>query len=68
MACKVTKPQTQEATPDLCFILEKLESIVDLEFANSTINSSAVSKETWVVRSFGDTNAPKTDNAFDLAL
>jgi hypothetical protein len=26
------------------------------------------SKETWVVRSFGDTNAPKTDNAFDLAL
>jgi hypothetical protein len=45
MACKVTKPQTQEATPDLCFILEKLESIVDLEFANSTIDSSAARKK-----------------------
>jgi hypothetical protein len=41
MASKVTKPQTQAAIQDLLFILEKLESIVDLEFANSTITSSA---------------------------
>ena len=42
--------------------------MADLALANSTISSSAVSKETWAVRSFGDTNAPKTDNAFDLAF
>jgi hypothetical protein len=41
MACNVTKPQTQAAIQDLRFILEKLESMVDLEFANSTISSSA---------------------------
>lgn len=64
----VMKPQTQAALHELRFIWEKLESIVDLEFANSTISSSAVSKETWVVRSFGDTSAPNTDNALDLAL
>jgi hypothetical protein len=36
-----TKPQIQAETPDSCFIWEKLESMVDLEFANSTISSSA---------------------------
>lgn len=50
------------------FNWEKLASIFDLEFASSTINSRAVSNEIWAVRSFGDTSAPKTDNAFDLAL
>lgn len=40
----------------------------DLEFANSTINSSAVSKDIWADRSFGDTSAPKVDSAFDLAF
>jgi hypothetical protein len=51
MACKVTKPQTQAAIQDLLFILEKLESIVDLEFADSTISSSAAWNKNMSVRS-----------------